>query len=70
MKFFMIIFFALFSVGAQAHHTKEHMMLFGDVGKIISATQQGAEGGMFWLLWLGALVLLLLGFIRWWKGHL
>jgi len=70
MKNALVFISLLFSTSIQAHHTKEHMMLFEDSRQIVSATQQGAEGGVFWLLWVGALILLLLGFIRWWKGRL
>ncbi len=51
-----------------AHHTRDHMMLTKDAEEVISATQQGAEGGGLWLLWVGVFLFLLLGIIRWWKG--
>jgi hypothetical protein len=59
----------MFSSSIQAHHSKEHMMLFEDAGQVIAGTQQGAESGVFLLLWTAAFILLLLGFVRWWKGH-
>lgn len=52
-----------------AHHTRDHMMLSEDAGKVIAATRQGAEGGGFWLLWVGVFLFMLLGFIRWWKSR-
>lgn len=53
-----------------AHHTRDHMMLSEDADTVISATQQGAEGGGLWLLWVGVFLFLLLGFVRWWKSRL
>lgn len=70
MKFVMTIFFALFSLNIHAHHSKGHMMLFEDVEQVISGTQQGAEGSLFLLMWTAAFILLLLGFVRWWKARL
>ncbi len=69
MKFVMTIFFAMFSSGIQAHHSKGHMMLLEETEQVISGTQQGAEGGLFILLWTAAFILLLLGFVRWWKAR-
>lgn len=69
MKFLIRIFFTLLPSVIQAHHSKDHMMLLEDIEQVIQSTQQGAEGGLYWLLWSGVFILLLLGFVRWWKGR-
>ncbi len=65
----LIIILLFQSLPAWAHHTKEHTMLMENPEQVIAATQQGAEGGWFWLLWVGVFLFLLLGFVRWWKGR-
>lgn len=67
MKFVMAVLIMLFSSGSQAHHSKDHMMLLKNTEQVIASTQQGAEGSIFLLLWIFAFILLLLGFVRWWK---
>jgi len=69
MKIAIYFFCLVFSSTIQAHHSKDHMMLLEDTEQVIQRTQQGAEGGLFWLLWSGVFILLLLGFVRWWKGR-
>jgi len=69
LKFLITIFFTLLPSVIQAHHSKDHMMLLEDTEQVIQSTQQGTEGGLFWLLWSGVFILLLLGFVRWWKGR-
>jgi len=67
MKLLSSIFCLLFSSTIQAHHSRDHMMLLADTEQVISATQQGNEGSLFWLLWTGVIILLVLGFVRWIK---
>jgi len=67
MKIAIYFFCLLFSSTIQAHHSKDHMMLLEDTEQVISTTRQGTEGGLFWLLWAVAIILLVLGFVRWWK---
>ena len=64
MKYLIHLFCLLFSGTAYAHHNKNHLMLLEDSAQIITATQQGTEGGLFWILWTIAIILLLLGFVR------
>lgn len=68
MKFFITVFCLLYTSAIQAHHTKDHMMILEDSAQVIVATQQGG-GGMFWLLWAGTIILLVLGFVRWWNSR-
>ncbi len=63
----LIIILSLLSSPVWAHHTLDHMMLSESSEQVIAATQQGAEGGVIWFLWAGVFLLMLLGFIRWWK---
>jgi len=65
----LIVTFSLLSSSSWAHHTRDHMMLSENPEQVISATQQGVDGGGFWLLWAGVFLFLLLGFVRWWKGR-
>lgn len=67
MKFVMTILIMLFSSGIRAHHSKDHMMLLENTEQVIAGTQQGAEGSLFLLMWVAAFIILLLGFVRWWK---
>ncbi len=61
--------FLLYPSASYAHHSKEHMMLLENADQVIQNTQQGNGGGLFWLLYTGVFILLLLGFIRWWKNR-
>ncbi len=56
-----------FSVAATAHHTRDHMMLAEDAGQVVAATREGANGPLWWILWLLLALVLLLGFVRWWQ---
>ncbi len=66
----LIAILSLQSLPVWSHHTRDHMMLTEDAEQVISATQQGVDGGGLWLLWAGVFLFLLLGFIRWWKGRI
>ncbi len=57
------------SVPTLAHHTKGHTMLMVNPESVIAGTHQGFEGSTGWLLWVGVLLFLLLGFVRWWQGR-
>lgn len=63
----LIVILSLLSLPAWAHHTRDHMMFSESSEQVIAATQRGAEGGVIWFLWAGVFLLMLLGFIRWWK---
>ena len=65
MKIFIAVFCFVYATASQAHHTKDHMMLLEDSTEVIAGTQQGLEGGTVWLLWAGAVILLVLGLVRW-----
>jgi hypothetical protein len=69
MKKIVFISSFLFASNVFAHHSKEHMMLLENADQVIQNTQQGNGGGLFWLLYTGVFILLLLGFIRWWKNR-
>lgn len=62
-----IITLSLLSSPVWAHHSRDHLMLSEGAEKVIANTQQGAEGGGLWLIWVGVVIVLLLGFVRWWK---
>ena len=66
----LIFILSLLSFPVWAHHTREHMMLSEGSERVIAATQQGAEGGGLWLLWVGVFLFMLLGFVRWWRSRL
>jgi len=59
----------LLSQGAQAHHTRDHMMLMEDAERVIAAIHEGGSGDWVWLIWAGVTGLLLLGLVRWWRGQ-
>lgn len=69
MKYAAFIFFMLISLNAYAHHSRDHMMLLEDAEQVITSTQQGNEGGIYIILWTFVIILLFLGFIRWWKNR-
>ncbi len=69
MKFPGTGFCLLFSSATRAHHTRDHMIILQDSTQVIAATEQGSDGGMFWLLWAGTGILLVLGIVRWWKNR-
>jgi hypothetical protein len=69
MKILLAVYGLIFSSLIQAHHRKDHMMLLENTEQVVSSTQQGSAGGLYWLLWVGAFILLLLGFVRWWKAR-
>ena len=69
MKISLFILSILFTSNIFAHHSKDHMMLLENTDQVIRNTQQGNGGGLFWLLYTGVFILLLLGFIRWWKNR-
>ena len=70
MKTLLPVICLLFSTVVQAHHSKDHLMLLEDTDQVISTTQHGVGGGLFWLLWTAVFILLLLGFVRWLKKRL
>ncbi len=67
-KWFALSWLSL-SQGAQAHHTRDHMMLTEDAKQVIAAIHKGGSGDWVWLLWIGVTGLLLLGLVRWWSGR-
>ena len=69
MKTIAMFALCLCCLSAQAHHTKDHTMLMENPEQVIAATRAGAGGGGLWLLWAGVFLVLLLGFVRWWKGR-
>lgn len=69
MKIILFIFSILFTSNIFAHHSKDHMMLLESADQVIKNTQQGNGGGLFWLFYTGIFILLLLGFVRWWKNR-
>ncbi len=62
--------FLLYPFSTYAHHSKDHLMLLENAEDIILNTQQGSQSGLFWVLWAGVFILVLLGFVRWWKKRL
>lgn len=52
-----------------AHHTKDHLMLAEDAGRVIALTHEGASGGWTWLIWAGVAILLLVGLSRGWRNR-
>jgi len=69
MNRFAVLFWLLPITSAWAHHTRDHMMLAEDAAQVIAATREGGNGNLVWLLWSGAIILLLLGFVRWWRNR-
>ncbi len=67
MKTVMVLLGLLFSRYADAHHTRDHMMLAEDAGQVIAATREGGAGPLGWVLWVVLAVVLLLGLVRWWQ---
>ncbi len=67
MKKIIVLFGLLFQPAAWAHHTRDHMMLSQDAEQVIAATRAGTNGDLLWLLWVGVLLLLFLGVVRWWR---
>lgn len=59
----------LLSQGAQAHHTRYHMMLMEDAEQVIAGIHKGGGGDWVWLVWIGVTLILLRGFVRWWRGR-
>ncbi|MCK4950754.1 MAG: hypothetical protein KAS48_02970 [Gammaproteobacteria bacterium] len=66
-RIFMYCLMMLLTFPVWAHHTKEHTMLQEDPSEVIAATQQGISGPWVWLIWVGVIVLLVLGIWRWLK---
>lgn len=64
-----MVILSLLPLPVWAHHTLDHMMLLEGSEQVMAATRQGAEGGGFWLLWVGVFLFMVLGFIRWWKSR-
>ncbi len=69
LRFRVVVFCALFTTLAQAHHTKDHMILLEDSAEVIAGAQPGLEGGTAWLLWASAVIFLVLGLVRWWNNR-
>ena len=69
MRFFIAMVCLLYIPVMQAHHTKDHRILFEGSEQVISSTQQGIEGGTVWLMWAGVIILLALGIVRWLNSH-
>ncbi len=69
MKRFAVLFWLLLIQTAWAHHTKDHMMLAEDAEQVIAATREGVDSDWVWLIWAGVTILLLLGFVRWWRNR-
>jgi LPXTG-motif cell wall-anchored protein len=59
----------LLSQPTWAHHTKDHLMLAEDAEQVIAATREGGGSDWVWLIWAGVTVILLLGFVRWWRNR-
>ncbi len=69
MRALLTLLLLVLSAPTLAHHTKGHTMLMENPESVIAGTQQGLEGGGLWLFWVGVLLFLLLGFVRWWQGR-
>ncbi len=69
MRAALTMLLLVLSMPALSHHTKGHTMLMENPDSVIAGTRQGIEGGGGLLLWLGVLLFLVLGFVRWWKGR-
>lgn len=61
-----LTFSFLLSGASLAHHTKDHMILAEDAGQVIAATREGDGSG---LIWFAVIIILLLGFVRWWNNR-
>ncbi|HHC73439.1 MAG TPA: hypothetical protein ENK54_11145 [Thiotrichales bacterium] len=51
---------------AQAHHTRDHMMLAEDAARVIAETRRGGGNELAWLFWGVLALLLVLSAIRAW----
>jgi len=69
MSRFVVLLWLLFSQAAWAHHTRDHMMLTEDAEQVIAATREGSHSGWALLIWVGVIIILLLGFVRWWNSR-
>ncbi len=69
MNRFTMLSWLLLSQATWAHHTKDHMMLSEDVEQVIAATREGGDSDWVWVIWAGVIVILLLGFVRWWRNR-